>query len=67
MQEYEKRIAQQMLSTFFGISAKKKQKKKTSVYILTSVLKKVCKRFSSLLRTVSFYSFKIYLSYSDIF
>ena len=27
MQEYEKCIAEQMLSTFFGISAKKKAKK----------------------------------------
>ena len=27
MQEYEKCIAQQMLSTFFGVSAKKKAKK----------------------------------------
>ena len=46
---------------FWNICKNKTQKKKTSVYILTSVLKKVCKRFSSLLRTQIYFEWiKIY-------
>ena len=37
MQEYEKCIAQQMLSTFFGISAKKKKAKKENVCLYPDV------------------------------
>ena len=54
---------------FWNICKNKTQKKKTSVYILTSVLKKVCKRFSSSLRTqiyfewIKIYNYCIRLSY----
>ena len=57
-----KYIARWMLSTFFGISARKKktQKKKTSVYILSSVLKKVCKRLAILRTQIYFEWIKSY-------